>query len=97
MAFVSDASDLVAGDTNGASDVFVRDRRDRFAGVTRRVSVGRDGQEANGDSFLAAISANGRYVASDASNLVARDTNERRDVFVRDRSGDSVRNGSSAQ
>jgi hypothetical protein len=55
--------------------------------VTRRVSVGPGGQQANGGSFWPAISAGGRFVAfeSDASNLVARDTNNTGDVFVRDR------------
>lgn len=83
VAFSSDASNLVPGDTNGAFDVFVRDRS---AGVTRRASVGPGGRQANGDTFVPAVSAGGRYVAfeSDASNLVARDTNRWPDVFVRD-------------
>ncbi len=83
VAFYSYASNLVAGDTNGRSDVFVRDR---LAGVTRRVSVGAGGQ-ANSDSFGPAISADGRFVAFDssASNLVVGDTNGTFDVFVRDR------------
>ncbi len=84
VAFSSVASNLVAGDTNGAGDVFVRDR---LAGVTRRVSVGPGGRQANRSSYFPSISAGGRYVAfsSVASNLVAGDTNDRRDVFVRDR------------
>ncbi len=84
VAFLSYASNLVAGDTNGAGDVFVRDR---LAGVTRRVSVGPGGRQANRSSYFPSISAGGRYVAfsSVASNLVAGDTNDRRDVFVRDR------------
>ena len=55
--------------------------------MTRRVSVGSGGAQANGDSYEPAISADGRYVAfsSDASNLVAGDTNGATDVFVRDR------------
>ena len=75
MAFSSDASNLVAGDTNGTEDVFVRDRKTH---VTRRVSVGPGGAQANSASFDPAISADGRYVAfsSDASNLVAGDTND---------------------
>jgi Tol biopolymer transport system component len=82
--FEASASNLVAGDTNGHADVFVRDR---VAQVTRRVSVGPAGQQANSLSFEPAISAAGRFVAftSDASNLVAGDTNGRYDVFVRDR------------
>jgi len=85
VAFISEASNLVAGDTNERPDVFVRDRISR---TTTRATVATDGTQANGDSFgPAAISADGRYVAfgSNASNLVAGDTNERPDVFVRDR------------
>ena len=84
VAFGSAASNLVRGDTNGAGDVFVRDQQAR---VTRRVSVGLGGRDANGDSFDVAMSANGRFVAfiSDASNLVRGDTNRTLDVFVRDR------------
>jgi Tol biopolymer transport system component len=82
VVFQSDAPNLVAGDTNRLTDVFLRDRA---RGVTTRLSVGPHGQ-ANGASAFAAISANGRFVAfqSDASNLVARDTNHSVDVFVRD-------------
>jgi Tol biopolymer transport system component len=87
VAFVSDATNLVTGDTNGFTDVFVRDRQ---AATTRRVSVGAGGQ-ANGlsETFdeTPTISGNGRYVAfsSEASNLVTGDTNGFEDVFVRDR------------
>jgi Tol biopolymer transport system component len=83
VAFSSFATNLVAGDTNGLQDVFVWDR---VVQVTRRVSVGRDGAQANGYSYWPAISANGRYVAfnSDADNLVA-DPNRKDNVFVRDR------------
>jgi Tol biopolymer transport system component len=86
VAFASAASNLVAGDTNGISDVFVRDRA---AHVTRRVSVGPGGAPPNQARVDVAISADGRYVAfqSYASNLVARDTNDTWDVFVRVRSG----------
>jgi TolB protein len=83
VAFASGASNLVAGDTNGTYDVFVRDRKLQ---VTRRVSVGPGGQQANSSSVGPAISADGRFVAfsSYASNLVAGDTNGTYDVFVRD-------------
>ncbi len=65
-------------------DVFVRNQA---TGVTRRVSVGPGGAQANDASIEATISADGRQVAfaSFAGNLVAGDTNDRRDVFVRDR------------
>ena len=83
VAFVSDASNLVSGDTNGQSDVFVHDRQ---TGVTERVSVDSAGNQANGGSAAPAISADGRFVAfvSDASNLVPGDTNGQGDVFVHD-------------
>ena len=60
---------------------------DRLTGRTTRVSVGNDGQQANGESLgPASISSDGRYVAfaSLASNIVAGDVNEITDVFVRD-------------
>jgi len=84
VAFTSAASNLVAGDTNAAEDVFVRDR---VRGTTTRVSVTTRDTQANGDSNEPAISGNGRYVTfwSDATNLVAGDTNGALDVFVRDR------------
>jgi Tol biopolymer transport system component len=84
VAFAAAGSNLVAGDTNGRMDVFVRDRA---AGTTERVSLGFDGTQANGDSVSASVSANGRYVAfsSFASNLVVGDTNGTTDVFVYDR------------
>src|SRR5881394_2620097 len=73
VAFQSAASNLVAGDTNGVEDVFVHDR---VTGASERVSVDSGGARANGDSFGASISADGRFVAfeSTASNLVAGDT-----------------------
>ena len=83
VAFSSYASNLVASDTNGQRDVFVRDM---WAGRTTRVSVGPGGAQGNGESREASISADGRYVAfaSFASNLVAADTNGTVDVFIRD-------------
>ena len=83
VAFESAASNLVAGDSNGVTDVFVRDLR---AGTTRRVSVSGKGLQGNGYSDVPTISADGRYAAfeSKASNLVSGDTNGKTDVFVRD-------------
>ena len=82
VALSSFASNLVGGDTNGALDVFVRDRE---TGTTTRVSVNSAGAEGNGDSYSPAISAGGRFVAfhSVASNLVGGDMNGTQDVFVR--------------
>ena len=84
MAFDRPPTNLVAGDTNGVDDVFVRDRQ---TGTTERVSVDTGGAQGNNYSNAPSISADGRYVAfqSKASNLVAGDTNGRADVFVHDR------------
>jgi Tol biopolymer transport system component len=86
IAFVSDASSLVAGDTNGDSDVFVHDRQ---TGITDRVNVASDGSQANGtfgQDISAWISTNGCFVVFEqaASNLVSGDSNGSSDVFVRD-------------
>jgi TolB protein len=84
VAFTSDATNLVPGDTNGNSDVFVRDR-DRNG--TERMSLSGVAAQAVGDSYDTSLSSDGRYVAftSDAANLVPGDTNGNSDVFVRDR------------
>ena len=98
VAFTSLASNLVAGDTNGCSDVFLRDR---LARTTELVSLSADGTGGNDCSGgrsdpgpLPAISADGRFVAfpSDASNLVGDDRNLAPDVFLHDRvTGATVR------
>ena len=91
VAFDSVASNLVPGDTNQPSDVFVRDLR---SGTTRLVSLAMNGAQANDSSDYPAISADGRYVAfrSFATNLVPGGTNGSEDVFVRDlRSGTTRR------
>jgi Tol biopolymer transport system component len=93
VAFTSGASNLVAGDTNSTADVFIRDLR---TGRTTRVDVDSHGRQTNraSDSWDPALSAHGRYVAftSSASNLVAHDTNNLADVFVRDlRTGRTTR------
>jgi Tol biopolymer transport system component len=84
VAFESSASNLVPGDANGVSDVFVRDRA---TGRTTLVSVDSDGQPGNEGSFTPSISADGRYVAfaSEATALVPGDHNRAEDVFVHDR------------
>src|SRR5688572_21374154 len=83
VVFSSSANNLVAGDTLGLSDVFVRDNT---TGVIQRVSTTTSGAEANGPSFDGVISDDGRFVAfaSDATNLAAGDFNFSTDVFVRD-------------
>ncbi|HVZ94543.1 MAG TPA: hypothetical protein VG797_08535 [Phycisphaerales bacterium] len=84
VAFYSNASNLVAGDTNSASDIFVRDRQ---TGETSRVSVDSNGGQGNGNCIYLTMSADSRFVAfeSDATNLVQNDTNGRTDIFVHDR------------
>jgi len=84
VAFDSSAA-LVADDTNGKNDIFVRDLQLQR---TTRVSVASDGTQGNDHSFgFPDISADGRFVAfwSHASNLVAGDGNGVADVFVHDR------------
>jgi Tol biopolymer transport system component len=83
VAFASSASNLTQGDSNGVIDVFVRDLK---TGVTQRASLDSAEQEGNNASWGTSISANGRFVAftSEATNLVANDTNGIPDIFVRD-------------
>ena len=83
VAFASTSDNLVPGDTNGHSDVFVRDRQ---TGTTVRASVTTAEVQADDDSDQPSISADGRSVAfsSLAANLAAGDTNGHYDVFVRD-------------
>ncbi len=83
VVFDSEATNLVANDTNGREDVFVHDRT---MGQTTRVSVDSSGAEGNSSSNSPSISAEGRYVAfgSLATNLVTGDTNEIYDIFVHD-------------
>jgi Tol biopolymer transport system component len=84
VAFCSYASDVVPGDGNGTSDVFVRDR---LTGTTTRVSLDTAGGDPNNGSCCPSISADGRLVAffSGATDLVPNDGNGTLDVFVRDR------------
>lgn len=96
VAFTSQATDLVRGDTNDRQDAFVIDRKN---GRTQRVSVSSSGAQAkagpnpDGGSAALGISANGRYVLfrSDASNLVPGDTNGKMDAFVCDRATGKTR------
>ena len=87
VAFASDASNLVRGDRNQMTDVFIRDRR---RGTTTLVSAASSGADGNGRSFAPATSADGRLVAfaSEASNIVARDRNAAADVFTWNRRTD---------
>lgn len=89
VAFESYATDLVLGDTNARNDIFVRDT---FGSATTRVSVDSSAAQGNGSSYYSAISLDGRYVAfeSEATDLVAGDTNARTDIFVRDTVGSAT-------
>jgi Tol biopolymer transport system component len=82
VAFESLATNLVGNDTNGLNDIFVRDRQ---SGRTLRADVSSTGRQANGTSELGGISRDGRFVvfSSSASTLIAGDTNNVTDVFVR--------------
>ncbi|MFI6128485.1 TolB family protein [Micromonospora sp. NPDC051141] len=91
VSFTSDAANLVPGDTNGASDGFVHDRR---TGTTSRVTLTNGNTQADARSYAPAISADGRFVAfvSEATNVVPGDTNGLADIFLRDRqAGTTVR------
>jgi len=84
VAFRSQATNLVANDTNNVPDIFVRDRK---TSVTSRVSVATSGAEADKDCSGARLSADGQCVVfwSAASTLVVGDTNNTMDVFHHDR------------
>jgi hypothetical protein len=83
VAVESDATNLDGSDANGDTDVYLRDLTGH---TTERISVSTTGGDSNGGSWEPKVSADGRYVMfySDASNLVAGDTNGDYDVFVRD-------------
>ena len=83
VLFESQTGNLVAGNTNWIGDILLRDM---VAGTTEVASVGTNGAQANGRSYDAVMTPDGRYVAfaSAASNLVPSDNNGIPDVFVRD-------------
>jgi Ca2+-binding RTX toxin-like protein len=81
IAFESAASNLVAGDANSAYDIFVKDL---VTGEVIRVSSNLAGSPGNGSSTHVAFSPDGTQLIfeSDASDLVAGDTNALRDIFI---------------
>ena len=89
VAFSSQASNLVNDDTNGLSDIFLRDTS---LNSTERISLGYNVLDPNGASTSPAVSDNGRDIVfvSSASNLIEGDTNGRADVFVYDRTTTST-------
>jgi Tol biopolymer transport system component len=103
VVFHSAASGLVAGDTDGKVDVFLRDRGLR---TTERISVATGGGQADGNSGRVFVASTGQTITSGlvsddgltvvfdsaATNLVPGDRNHNRDVFLRDRkAGSTVR------
>lgn len=84
VAFSSDADNLVLGDDNQTTDIFLRDT---VAKTTTRLSVNAAGVTGNGISSHAAVSDNGQFVAfvSYADNLVVGDINDTADVFLYNR------------
>jgi Tol biopolymer transport system component len=88
VAFASRADNLVEDDTNGVTDVFVRDR---MLGTTERVSLGPAGAEADDDSVDPQISGSGRFVVFlSEAELLPSDANSAPDVYVYDRRDDVV-------
>lgn len=92
VAFSSDASTIVAGDTNGLTDAFVLDVQAPAATGAAKMSPP-GGGAADDAAFARAVSANGRYVLveSGATNLVPGDTNDSTDLFVADRTTAAIR------
>ncbi|HET7486641.1 MAG TPA: hypothetical protein VFJ85_01835 [Acidimicrobiales bacterium] len=88
VAYASLATNLVPGDTNAQSDIFLYDR---VANTTTRVSVGPGGAQGTAGSFFPSVSADGSTVVFDSFNaLVAGDTNTNSDVFAYDRASATV-------
>jgi Tol biopolymer transport system component len=81
VTFLSTASNLFPGDANGLRDAFLYDR---LTGLQQRISIGPNGEDADGETYTAAINALGTGVVfiSSASNLVATDTDSQPDVFL---------------
>jgi len=90
VAFTSAATNLVPGDTNGTSDIFVRDT---VLDTIERASVGPTGTQGS-TSYAPAISADGRYVAftSTGAGLIPGDTFTGTSLYMHDRqTGDNSR------
>ena len=84
VVFESYATNLVDSDTNGMADIFIKNLS---TGAVELVSTATDGTQANNTSSLPDVSADCRYVVfkTRASNLSAIDTNNRYDIFIKDR------------
>ena len=90
VTFMSTASNLVSGDGNDCTDIFIHDLQ---TGETKIVSLSSDGSQGNGASSDPTISADGRYVAfiSESNNLVPGDTNGFKDLFIHDMNSGETR------
>ena len=88
VVFMSGAANLVTGDTNGATDIFLKDMQTGMISILSKSAANIQG---NGSSTWPTITTNGRYVVfySTALNLVANDTNGVSDVFLIDRGTDN--------
>ncbi len=86
VVFDSAATNLIPGFTPTTTNRHIY-LKDRWTGLVELISKNTAGDEGNGDSHVAVVSDDGRFVAFDsfASNLVSNDGNGSRDVFVRDR------------
>ncbi|MRI56173.1 hypothetical protein D8770_19740 [Methylobacterium sp. DB1607] len=95
VAFATRSTNLAPNDTNASSDVFVRDLT---TGTLTRASTAADGSQADAGSVLASMSVDGRHVAfqSDATNLVAGDTNGVTDVYVKNLTTGAITRASTA-
>lgn len=89
IAFQSDASNLITGDDNNQSDIFVYDRSDNDM---ERVSQRQDGTDNSTGSFAPAISGDARFVVFEAGdgNLVGDDNNGKTDIFLHVRDGNAI-------
>ncbi|MCC6455955.1 MAG: peptidoglycan DD-metalloendopeptidase family protein [Caldilineaceae bacterium] len=83
VVYASSATNLVAGDSNQVSDIFLYDHD---TGETRRVSVASAGTQANRAAWAPVITLDGRYIlfGAEASNLVNGDGNNAADLFLHD-------------
>ncbi|MER6350804.1 hypothetical protein ABT186_02850 [Streptomyces sp. NPDC001634] len=84
VAFESDATHLVPGDTNRLRDVFVKDVR---TGLIVRLTAQGSGAPANAKAYQPALSANGRYVAFTSEwpyPVHSGPPGRQSDVYVRD-------------
>ena len=90
VVFSSDASNLVRGDTNHQTDVFLRDMQTE---QTHRISVASDGTQLDTDSVRPCISADGRYVTYQSNGDVTGEPNhtDTADIYLYDRVENSQR------